>query len=54
MTAFQNAHVSLAPLSARELEFLLDVGTLRLEQLRESEDDDRDGEEAEPELTLAA
>jgi hypothetical protein len=54
MTAFRNAHASLAALDARELEFLLDVGAIRLERLREFEDDDRDDEEATPELTLAA
>jgi hypothetical protein len=55
VTAFQHAHASLARLNARELAFLLDVGAIRLERLRESEDNDRDGEEAKPvELRLAA
>jgi hypothetical protein len=54
VTAFQHAHASLAPLDARELAFLLDVGAIRLERLREFEDDDRDGEEAKPNLSLAA
>jgi hypothetical protein len=55
VTAFQHAHASLAPLDARELAFLLDVGAIRLERLREFEDDDRDdGEEAKPELSLVA
>jgi hypothetical protein len=55
LTDFQVAHASLAALDAHELAFLLDVGAIRLERLRESEDDDRDGEEAKPiELRLAA
>jgi hypothetical protein len=54
VTAFQHAHASLARLNARELAFLLDVGAIRLERLREREDDDRDGDEAKPELRLVA
>jgi hypothetical protein len=54
MTAFLNAHASLAPLTVRELEFLLDVGAIRLEQLREFEDAGREREETEPALSLAA
>jgi len=55
VTAFGIAHASLAALDARELEFLLDVGTIRLERLREFDvDDDGEREETEPELTLAA
>jgi hypothetical protein len=51
---FRDAHASLAPLSVRELDFLAGIIACRIERLRESEDDDRDGEEAKPELRLAA
>jgi len=54
VTAFQHAHASLAALNALELAFLLDVGAIRLERLREFEDDDREREEAKPELSLVA
>jgi hypothetical protein len=54
MTDFQVAHASLAPLSPCELESLLDVGARRLERLRELDEDEAQGEEAEPELRCAA
>jgi hypothetical protein len=61
MTALQNAHVSLAPLSVRELDFLAGIIAYRIERLlefedddRDGEDDDRDGEEVQPELRLVA
>jgi hypothetical protein len=54
MTAFQNAHLSLAPLTLRELDFLAGIIACRIERLSEFEDEDRGNEEASPELTLAA
>jgi len=55
MTAFGNAHASLAALDTRELDFLAGIIACRIERLLEFEDDDRDGEEAKPvELRLAA
>jgi hypothetical protein len=51
---FNDAHASLAPLTVRELDFLAGIIACRIERLSEFEDDDRDSEEAEPELTLAA
>jgi hypothetical protein len=50
---FRDAHASLAPLTVRELDFLAGIIACRIERLLESEDDDR-GEEAKPELSLAA
>ncbi len=54
MTALQNAHTSLAPLTVRELDFLSGIIACRIERLSEFEDDKRDGEEAKPDLPLAA
>ena len=51
---FRDAHASLAPLSVDELDFLAGIIACRIERLSEVEDDDRDDEEAKPELTLAA
>jgi hypothetical protein len=51
---FRDAHASLAPLSVRELDFLAGIIAFRIERLLKLEDDDRDGEEAKPELSLAA
>jgi hypothetical protein len=51
---FRDAHASLAPLTVRELDFLSGIIACRIERLSEFADDDRDGEEAKPELSLAA
>jgi hypothetical protein len=53
VTAFRDAHASLAPLTVRELDFLSGIIACRIERLLEVEDDgERD--EAEAELSLAA
>lgn len=52
--SFRDMHASLAPLSVRELDFLAGIIECRIERLLEFEEDDRDGEEAKPELRLAA
>jgi hypothetical protein len=52
--ALSDAHASLAPLSIRELDFLAGIIVCRIKRLSEFEDDDRDSEEAKPELPLAA
>lgn len=50
----RHAHASLAPLDVRELDFLAGIIACRIERLLEFEDDDRDGNEAQPELRLVA
>jgi hypothetical protein len=51
---FRHAHASLARLDVRELDFLAGIIACRIERLIEPEDDEREREEAKPELTLAA
>lgn len=52
MSAFQDAHESLGPLNARELDELIAIAAVRRDRLREL--DERERDEVEPELSQAA